>query len=144
MAKITYKNGFELAIKVMYGEDFGLPPMLLDARIEETREIEELANAIELIESYNNFRGKAVADALREMHNEGLIMSAAFGRENSPVLYVTVPYWTQQRTKSTDEEARRFTPEERKAMVRRIIAILQKVEPDELGLYYEKIRAWWD
>ena len=35
MAKITYKNGFELAIKVMYGEDFGLPPMLLDAWIEE-------------------------------------------------------------------------------------------------------------
>ena len=144
MGEITYKNGFELAVKVMYAEDFGLPPMLLDARIEETKEIEELASAIELIESYNNFRGKAVADALREMHNEGLIMSAAFGRENSPVLYVTVPYWTQQRTKSTDEEERRFTPEERKAMTLRIFAILQKVEPDELGLHYEKIRAWWD
>ena len=71
-------------------------------------------------------------------------MSAAFGRENSPVLYVAVLYWTQQRTKSVAEEARRFTPEERKTMMLRIIAILQKVEPDELGLYYEKIRAWWD
>jgi len=140
---ITYKNGFELAVKVMYGEYFGLPLMQLHARTVETSEIEELASAIELLEPFHLFCAKKVADALRKMYNEGLIMTASFGREDSPVLYVSVPYWTTQRKEGLDKGARRFTPEERKAMTMRVFEILLEVEPDELGPYHKNIRAWW-
>jgi len=142
--EVEYKSGIELAIKVIFGEDFGLPVRLLSAKVE-TREIEELANAIELIESYNNFEGEAVANALRQMHNEGLIMEAGFGREQSPVLYITPPFWTHQRTKPS-KERRQFTEQERNAMFRRIFEILEKTNPDELDLVYGdyQVRAWWD
>jgi len=143
--EIPCKNGFELAVKVIYGDLFGLPTRLLVARTEETREIEELASAIELIESYNEFRGDNVANALRKMHDEGLIMSAEFGREFSPVLYVTIPYWTTQRTKNLDEDERKFSPGERESMRQRIVEILQEAKPDELGGYHDwGVRAWWD
>ena len=140
---ITYKNRFELAVKVMYGEFFGLPLMQLYARTVEDSEIEELANAIELLEQFHCFCAKKVADALREMYYEGLIMTASFGREESPVLYVSLPYWTLQSKKKFDGERRKFTPQEKRVMTMRIFEILLETEPDEIGPHNDGIRAWW-
>ena len=143
--EVEYRNGMELALKVIYGEDFGLPTRLLNAVTEETKDIEGLASTIETIETYNDFRGKVVAEALRQLHDEGLIMGARFGREQSPVLYVSVPFWTHQRTKQFGEEKRKFTSEERGEMIQRIFWILRKTMPDELGITEDyEVRAWWD
>jgi len=143
--EVEYTSGMELAVKVIFGEDFGLPVRLLNATTEDTKEIEELARAIEMIESYNDFRGKEVAEALRQLHEEGLIMSARFGREQSPVLYVTIPFHTHQRTKKLSRERRQFTVQERNAMFRRILEILDMTNPTELGpVLDEEVRAWWD
>jgi hypothetical protein len=145
--ELAYKNSLELAIRVIYGDVFGLPVRLLHAKTDETIKIEELANAIELVESYNKFSGKKVADTLRKMHDEGLIMSAKFGREFSPVLYVTIPFWTNQSTKHVhDKDKRRLSPGERESMRQRIVEILQEAMPDELGGGHHgwEIRAWWD
>jgi len=140
---VTYRNRFELAIKVMYGEFFGLPLMQLYARTVEDCEIEELANAIELLESFHGFCAKKVADALREIYYKGLIMTASFGREDSPVLYVFLPYWTFQSKKKFSGKDRKFTPQEKRVMMMQISEILLETEPDEITPYNEGIRAWW-
>ena len=135
--EVEYTSGMELAVKVIFGEDFGLPVRLLNATTEDTKEIEELASAIELIQEYNSFRGREVADALRELHRENLISSARFGRERSPVLYVSIPFH--------NEERRPLTVQERTAMLRRILEILEVTNPTELGpVLDEEVRAWWD
>ena len=77
------------------------------------------------------------------MYYEGLIMSASFGREESPVLYVFLPYWTSQSKKKFNGERRKFTPQEKRVMTMRIFEILLETEPNEIGPHNDGIRAWW-
>jgi len=162
--KLEYKTPHDLFVKLIYGEDFDLPIRILCAEPERTRDILGLADAIGLIKNYNDFEGRKVAATLRKLHKKGVIETAIFGREFSPVLYIYPPYWTSQKSNASDEEKkrpRRFTIEERQQMFKTIISELQKNDPDELWaedclkkrididnieeLYVEcRVRAWWD
>src|SRR5438093_13146884 len=71
------ENVTEFLVKLVYGEDFNLPVRLLDTKIEAHGErVLDLANAIEKIDSYNEFRGHKVAEVVRSLHREGYIMEA--------------------------------------------------------------------
>src|SRR2546426_11602769 len=64
-------NVTEFLVKLVYGEDFNLPVRLLDTKIEaHGQRVLDLAKAIEKIDSYNDFRGRQVADGVRSLHND--------------------------------------------------------------------------
>ncbi len=139
----------EFLVKLIYGEDFNLPIRLLDTKVEAHGErVLDLANAIEKIDSYNEFRGKQVADAVRSLHNDGYIMEAKFGREGSPVLYVEPLYWENQSSNYLQKggySPRKYTEEERARMYRAIEQTLDQTSPDELDFdQFGYLRAWWD
>lgn len=143
------KNVTEFMVKLIYGEDHYLPVRLLDTKVGAYGErVLELADAMENIESYNDFRGKETAEALRYLHNQGYVMEAKFGREYSPVLYVNPPYWRHQASNYVKKEGDHeyaYTHEERELMYKTIEKKLKALEPDELDRYEAYgVRAWWD
>ncbi len=143
------QNVIEALVKMIYGEDFSLPIRLLDTQAEARGEtVLDLANAIEKIHGYNEFRGSSVAEAVRSMHREGYIMEAKFGREGSPVLYINPPYWENQASnyvKKDGHSPKKYTEEEREKMYFAIGEALHQTKPDELSIdQYGYVRAWWD
>ncbi len=131
------KNVTEFMVKLCYGEDFYLPTRMLDYQYESHgKGVLELADAIEKIDSYNEFRGKDVAEAVRYLHNKGYVMDAKFGREGSPVLYVNPPYWNNQSSNYVEDQHDRnhfkYSDEERETMYSSITRTLKKYKPDEL------------
>jgi len=141
------KTVTEFLVKLVYGEDFHMPARLLDTKVEASgSRVLELADAVEKIEAYNSFRGKALAQAIRCLHHEGAVMSVSFGREGSPVVYVSPPYWTNQASNyNSKDPQRKYTDEERAKKYREINSTLGKLEPDELDLTEPYgVRAWWD
>jgi hypothetical protein len=136
----------EFLVKLVYGEDFHLPARLLDTKIEaHGKQVLDLADAIEQIQSYNNFRGPKLACQLQYLHQKGYVMDAKFGREGSPVIYINPPYWTHQASNSRERNGRAYSQIEYQHMKNEILRSLKRLEPDELddtGLY--GIRAWWD
>jgi len=142
-------NTTEFLVKLIYGEDFYMPARFLDTKVEAYGErVLELADAVENIESYNNFQGKELADALRYLHNKGYLSSVKFGREGSPVCYVNPPYWNHQASNYIKKEGDHdysYTHEERESMYRAIERKLKELDPDELDRYEAYgVRAWWD
>jgi hypothetical protein len=139
----------EFLVKLIYGEDHHLPVRLLDTKVEAYGEkVLELADAIESVESYNNFRGKDLAEALRYLHDKGYVMSVKFGRESSPVCYIEPPYFENQSSNYVRKEGyepRRYTEQERENMYSAIERELKSLDPDELDRYDNgEVRAWWD
>ena len=51
--------------------------------------------AMNLVRGYNNFDGPKVSKTIGSVYDDA--MHVEFGRERSPVLYVTLPFWTHQR-----------------------------------------------
>ena len=142
-------NVTEFLVKLVYGEDFNLPVRLLGTKVEAHGErVLDLANAIEKIDSYNEFRGKQVASVVRSLHNRGYIMEAKFGREGSPVLYLQPPYWENQASnyvRKEEHSPRKYAEEERARMYRAIKQTLEETSPDELDVdHLGYVRAWWD
>jgi hypothetical protein len=136
----------EFLVKLVYGEDFHMPARLLDTKIDaHGQRVLELADAIEQIQSYNNFRGPQLACQLQYLHQRGCVMDARFGREASPVIYLNPPYWTNQASNNTQGEGRPYSKLERDVMKNEILKSLKRLQPDELD-YTEPygIRAWWD
>ncbi len=143
------RNTTEFMVKLIYGEDFSLPVRMLDTKAEAYGEkVLELADAVEDIESYNNFRGKELAEALRYLHNKGYLSSVKFGREGSPVAYCSIPYWEHQASNYEPKEGyepRKYTEQEREKMYLAIEQKLRELDPDELDrTEYDSVRAWWD
>jgi hypothetical protein len=143
------KNATEMIVKLIYGDDFELPVRMLDTKVEAYGErVLELADGIEDVESYNDFMGKYVAEALRYLHKKGYVMGARFGREGSPVLYVNPPYWENQASNYVQKQGyapRKYTDSERESMYTAIKRKLKSLEPDELDrTEYYGVRAWWD
>jgi len=143
------ENVTEALVKMIYGEDFCLPIRLSDTQADARGErVLDLANAIEKIDSYNEFRGHKVAEVVRSLHREGYIMEAKFGREGSPVLYINPPYWENQASNYVRKEGyspRKFQDEEREKMYLAIGQALHETKPDELGIdQFGYVRAWWD
>jgi hypothetical protein len=138
------KNVYDFMTKMIFGEDYAFPVRMLDTKIEACGErVLELADAIENVESYNNFRGKELAEALRYLHNKGYLSSVKFGREASPVAYCSVPYWEHQASNYEPKEGyepRKYTEQEREEMYLAIEQKLRELDRTE----YDSVRAWWD
>ena len=148
LLEVTESNTVtEFLVKLVYGEDFHLPARLLDTKIESRGEdVLNLADAIEKIELYNNFRGKKLAEEIRYLHHKGYIMDAKFGRGASPVIYINPPYWAHQASNYNGKsQGRKYSDYERNQMLDEIKKRLKRLDPDEL---YETdfygVRAWWD
>src|SRR4030095_6301724 len=80
-------------VKLGYGDSFVLGFRSLYFRTDRLTTIE--AQAVMRIIEYNGFDGNKVADAIEQF--KGKFAAYEFGREGSPVLYVSLPYWTHQR-----------------------------------------------
>jgi len=91
-AKTFVRIGFGLDESINFQSTEMLTPRLRTVQAQEL---------IRMVESYNNFEGKKVADALAEFR--GTVSGVAFGREGSPVIYIDLPYWTHQREEVTTE-----------------------------------------
>jgi flagellar motility protein MotE (MotC chaperone) len=105
---------------------------------------EDASEVAKVVSSYNEYKGKAVAEAILKLR--GKVSAVEFGREFSPVLYVHMPFWTHQVAGSKEISGRILTESENKANVDSVMSVLKKVKPDELD--YDSgmniIRAWWD
>ncbi len=141
------RNTSDFLVKLIFGEDHCMPVRLLDTQAEAYgSRVPELIEAVRLVRAYNNFRGDEVADALKGLHERGCISSVKFGREGSPVVYVGVPYWTNQASNYDNKDVRRqYDDKERKAMYSAIKDGLQPTDPDEYDIdQFGEVRAWWD
>ena len=121
MAKCDAK----MFVECGYGDVFGHQGRSLGFKTE-CLEPEDIIPAIRQIKSYNNFKGKDVAAAVSKVAKE--VDCVSFGRENSPVLYLTV---RQNRKGERAEKVRK---------------IFKPTRPDEF--HYDdlrrSIRMWWD
>ena len=67
-----------------------MPARLLNAKFDSHgQRVLELADTIEQVQSYNNFRGPKLACQLQHLHHKGYAIEARFGRERSPAATVT-------------------------------------------------------
>jgi len=101
--------------------------------------------------AYNAFNGAKVASFLVQMAKQGKIMSFRFGREYSPVLYLTVSPYAKGLCDPPDKNILEIR-------IQKIIGALKKLKADEVeregaveyhddtGLVQEGgiVRAWWD
>jgi hypothetical protein len=92
--------------------------------------------------NYNDFNGKAVAAFLRKNilaeNKNGAIVDIRFGREYSPVLYLTISAYDFKKDK-------KLTDKEREKLGLRILGrIKRELKPNELRLDGRVIRAWFD
>ena len=99
---------------------------------------------IRMVESYNNFEGRKVADALTEFR--GAVSGIAFGREGSPVIYIDLPYWTHQQEEMTVKSTGQKIPEaETKKLVERLRGVfVGGLAADEFTFERNQVRVWWD
>ena len=118
---------------------------------------DDLKAVVALVPDYNVFEGARVADAVERLRGD--ISYYRFGREGSPVLYVHLPYWTNQQERSCPgqrceagswgpdtEETRRLTAQEHAALVARVRQVLAQLGADEITSDSDdhELRAWWD
>lgn len=104
-----------------------------------TLNLKDAIRVIKLVKDYNNFNGEKVATAIqqiRKIWGSDYQLSFEFGREGSPVLYVSLPYWKNKKEK--------YTEAERKEKTELSLAVLKATQTDELWEENNKIRAWWD
>ena len=88
------ENITEFLVGVVYGANF--QDRLQDVKVEaHGQQILELANAVDNIQLYGKFRGRALACQLQYLFHKGYLAEARFGREHSPVVYVKPPYWNR-------------------------------------------------
>lgn len=108
------------------------------------REFHPVIGEIARISSYNNFGGRRVAKFLRDnifANGHGAITSFRFGREYSPVLYLTVA-----RAVKEGEDYRKLSAKERRDVTRKLLARAKaEIDPDEADIIGPgMIRLWWD
>jgi hypothetical protein len=81
-------------VRLGYGDNFGLHFRSPYFRTDELK-TDEAQAVMRIIDEYNRFDGKKVADAIEQYR--GRIAAYEFGRESSPVLYIQLPHWTHHR-----------------------------------------------
>lgn len=89
---------------------------------------------------YNEFNGKKVTDALKKIIGEETVSTIRFGREYSPVLYLTVHKFDFKTDKSLD--AKGFN-----ARLDKIKTEFKKLGAQEIHVEGEapaQVRFWWD
>lgn len=116
----------------------------------------DMEHVLPLVARYNGFDSERMLDAVGQLRGE--IAYYVFGRENSPVLHVHLPYWTHQQEKNCPESscdtdrsgpkdsARRLEPGERAALRDRVQRVLTAAGATEVGPGTSDhiVRAWWD
>jgi lysyl-tRNA synthetase class I len=118
------KNLYEVAVKLIYGEEFGIPFRHLSTLVETDRHFDELIEAISLVKSYNEFEGEKVSSFLKRYKNA--IDYIAFGREGSPLLLIHVRKGFEDKEKLLEEAK-------------------EELVPDEINIDKENyVRLWWD
>jgi len=121
---------------------------------------EEMLDAIRTV-NVNEFYGERVAMVLEELADEGLVADVEFGAEGTPVICVTPPFWTHHNILGHKGKNRKYTDNERRKMLKRILEKMKDADPDELSVVdlvenpvdpddptrdpsFMKVRAWWD
>jgi len=118
------KNLYEAGVKLIYGEEFGIPFRHLSTLIETDKHFDELINAISLVKSYNEFEGEKVALFLQR--HKDTFDYLAFGRDGSPLLLLHL--------RKDFEDKKKFLEEAK-----------QELLPDEVSIDKEGyVRLWWD
>jgi len=97
----------------------------------------------------NNFypeRVKAVMDKLR-----GKVSGYELGRDGTPLIYVHLPYWTDQREYNREKIKREISPAERERLVKFVIKLFKEeaLADSAYQLTYRDsklniVRVWWD
>jgi hypothetical protein len=110
----------------------------------EKRLYDPLLSAMRRIGCYNGFDGRKAADFLRKNlvaeNEDGKIIRVCFGRENSPVLYLTLTAYDAKKD-------RRLTYQERRKQAKDFLALVkEKLEPDDASVLpgCVTLRLWWD
>ena len=134
-ARTFIRIGFGLDQSARFESDLMLTPEMRTVQVQAL---------IRMVKSYNSFEGERVADALTAFR--GQVSGIQFGREGSPVLYISLPYWTHQR-----EEVDLTGPHERiaeaatQALVERMRKVfVDQLEADEFSVEQHRVRVWWD
>ncbi len=135
----------EAMVKMVWGDDFGLPVRSLRFLTEKAHPLKVL-RAIRLIP---DFDGEAIASAIEDLHEGGHLSSVEFGRENTPVLYLWIPAWTNQRSNWIPGDPSRKLTEEEMDISRRLVGqAMVNLGADEVDFYDPEthivLRAWWD
>lgn len=121
-------NVTEFLVNLIYGTNF--QTRLQDAKVvARGPQILELADALEPIQWYGNFRGPALACQLQYLYHRGYLAEARFGREKSPVVYLKPSYWNQQ---TQGNLAKVET-----------VKSLMRLKPNHLESNAYEIGAWW-
>lgn len=106
---------------------------------------------------YNDFDGQAIADTFEPLFYD--TMRVEFGREGSPVMYISIPFFPHQRYASTTGRGDRYTDVDRQEFAARVIDWAREVRADEISVRQfpghdevwnkpgpkpYRIRLWWD
>lgn len=97
----------------------------------------ELKQAIKNVGDYNYFNGERIVQEFQKI--EHLVLSAKFGREGSPVLYLTV--------EREDDGTNLGRPIAVSEVMSQFSKMRSKSKPDEINVdFYDAatIRFWWD
>jgi hypothetical protein len=130
-------------VMAIFGDDHNLKIRNLDAKVDINPQ--EAPQLIKLVKNYNEFNGEKVAKAVQKVKND--LMNVKFGREGSCVLYLELPYWTNQKSGFKSGENRRLSDAEIAAIKNKIKATFAKTKYNEYdyeGLTDNTLRIWWD
>jgi hypothetical protein len=143
-------------VRLGYGDEHGGEFRSLNFRTEPLN-TDIAKEAVLLVQQYNAFEGVKVAEALEQLRGD--IMYYEFGREDSPVLHVHLPYWTSQQERSCpanhcregawgdDPDPRKLDAREHAALLQRIRAAFRAAHADAIDPIMENdhvLRIWWD
>ena len=98
---------------------------------------------VDIIGRYNEFDPGKIKDVLKAFR--GQVSGYEVGREYSPVIYVWLPYWTNQREYSNSQRGRRIPEEEFEGLKRGLMTCFKLAKADEAGeVSTSVLRFWWD
>ena len=133
-------------VKLGYGDQFDGEFRSLNFLTDEL-DTETAQAVVALIDHYNAYDGVKVAAALGRF--QGRISRYRFGRDQSPVLLISLPYWTSQREHSSDSgRGERIDAKAHAKTVDELRKVfVDELQADEFGvdpIFDRTLRVWWD
>lgn len=113
------------------------------------QELQVVKECMDVVGEYNEFRASKVFSALRKLDEAGLLYSVEFGREYSPVLYLSLQGGRMINTSFlSGGEWRDFTPENHRENVAVVKKVFEGTKYSEWSVTTNEgvpqIRVWWD
>ena len=140
-SQVDKRSDFVELIRYVYGDSNGKLTRSLDFKSEGVSDFETFAEALKASGSYNAFEAEKTIEAFRSIWDE--IGGVEIAREGSPVLYVVIPFFTNQRTIGSSY-GERIDSGKRKKLIDEIKAIAKDLEADEITDDEYRVRIWWD